>query len=352
MRVLIVRLSSLGDVVHTIPVAVAIRRHYPDAVIDWVVDEAIAPLLAMVPVIDNVLVLRSKNVSTISTWFRLCRELQSCNYDIAFDVQGLVKSAVVARFSGATRVIGFSKPFLREPWAKWLYREEADPGSPIHVVDRNLGILTALNIKDRNYTFPFELVDIAAVDEIYARLGSRNNPFVLLNPNAAWVNKCWPAESFGAVAAYIRDRHGLRTVVVWNSSSQEDEARMHLVVASSDGAAVSAPPTTLVELASVIKAGVLFISGDTGPLHIAGALGTPVVGIYGPSNPERNGPWSSRDEVVSVSGDCQCLKRYPNRGAVGVVRRCENSTWCLEDVTVRDVCAAVDRSLSGVSADA
>jgi ADP-heptose:LPS heptosyltransferase len=233
-----------------------------------------------------------------------------------------------------------------------LYREEADPGSPIHVVDRNLGILTALNIKDRNYTFPFELVDIAAVDEIYARLGSRNNPFVLLNPNAAWVNKCWPAESFGAVAAYIRDRHGLRTVVVWNSSSQEDEARMHLVVASSDGAAVSAPPTTLVELASVIKAGVLFISGDTGPLHIAGALGTPVVGIYGPSNPERNGPWSSQDEIVSASGGCQCLKRYPNRGAVGVVRRCENSTWCLEDVTVRDVCAAVDRSLSGVSADA
>ncbi|MFP6571105.1 MAG: glycosyltransferase family 9 protein, partial [Vicinamibacterales bacterium] len=110
MRVLIVRLSSLGDVVHTIPVAVAIRRHYPDAVIDWVVDEAIAPLLAMVPVIDNVLVLRSKNVSTISTWFRLRRELQLCNYDIAFDVQGLVKSAVVARFSGATRVIGFSKP--------------------------------------------------------------------------------------------------------------------------------------------------------------------------------------------------------------------------------------------------
>ena len=115
---------------------------------------------------------------------------------------------------------------------------------------------------------------------------------------------------------------------------------------------VSAPPTTLVELASVIKAGVLFISGDTGPLHIAGALGTPVVGIYGPSNPERNGPWSSRDEVVSASGGCQCLKRYRNRGAVGLVRRCENSTWCLEDVTVRDVCAAVDRSLSGVFADA
>ena len=352
MRVLIVRLSSLGDVVHTIPVAVAIRRHYPDAVIDWVVDEAIAPLLAMVPVVNNVLVLRSRNVSTISAWVGLRRELQLRDYDIAFDVQGLIKSALVARFSGATRVIGFTPPFLRESWAKWFYGEEADPGSPIHVVERNLGILTALNINDKSYAFPFELEDIKVADKVYGCLGGRKDPFVLLNPNAAWANKCWPAESFGAVAAYIRDRHGLRTVVVWDSASKEDEARMNLVIASSEGAAVPAPPTTLVELASVIRMGVLFISGDTGPLHIAGAMGTPVIGIYGPSNPERNGPWSSRDEVVSASEKCQCLKRYPNKGAVGVVRRCDNPTWCLDDVSVRDVCAAVDRILSGVFSDA
>ena len=352
MRVLIIRLSSLGDVVHTIPVAVAIRRHYPDAVIDWVVDEAFAPLLAMVPVINNVFVLRSKNVSTISAWVGLRRELQVCNYDIAFDVQGLVKSALVARFSGATRVVGFSPPFLRESWAKWFYSEEADPGSPIHVVERNLGILTVLDIKDKSYEFPFKLEDIGVMDQVYACLGGRKEPFVLLNPNAAWANKCWPAKSFGAVAAYIRDQYGLRTVVVWNSVSKEDEKRMNLVIASSEGAAVSAPPTTLVELVSLIKMGVLFISGDTGPLHIAGALETPVVGIYGPSNPNRNGPWSSRDEVVSASDNCQCLKRYPNKGAVGVVRRCDNPTWCLDDVSVKDVCTAVDRTLSGVIADA
>ena len=352
MRVLIVRLSSLGDVIHTIPVAVAIRRHYPDAVIDWVVDEAVAPLLAMVPVINNVFVLRSKNVSTISAWVGLRRELQLCNYDIAFDVQGLVKSALVARFSGATRVVGFSPSFLRESLAKWFYREEADPGSPIHVIERNLGILTALDIKDKSYEFPFELEDIGIEDQVYACLGGRKEPFVLLNPNAAWANKCWPAKSFGAVAAYIRDQYGMPTVVVWNSFSKEDEKRMKLVIASSDGAAVSAPPTTLVELASVIKMGALFISGDTGPLHIAGALGTPVVGIYGPSNPDRNGPWSSQDEVVSASDKCQCLKRYPNKGAIGVVRRCHNPTWCLDDVSVGDVCAAVDRILAGVSADA
>ena len=352
MRVLIVRLSSLGDVVHTIPVAVAIRRHYPAAVIDWVVDETVAPFLAMVPVINNVLVLRSKDVSTISAWYGLRRELQSRNYDIAFDVQGLVKSALVARFSGATRVIGFSSPFLRESWAKWFYGEQADPGSPIHVIERNLGILTALIIKDKSYSFPFELEDIGIVDQVYSHLGVSKGPFVLLNPNAAWPNKCWPAESFGAVAAYILNRHGLRTVVVWNSSSKEDEARMNVVVSSSEGAAVSAPPTTLVELASVIKMGALFISGDTGPLHIAGAMGTPVIGIYGPSKPERNGPWSSQDEIVSASDKCQCLKRYPNKGAVGVVRRCDNTTWCLDDVSVKDVCAAVDRILSGVTADA
>mgnify|MGYP001168972448 CR=1 FL=1 len=352
MRVLIVRLSSLGDVVHTIPVAAAIRRHYPDAVIDWVVGEAASSLLKMVPVINNVFVLRSKKVSTISAWIRLRRELRLCDYDIAFDVQGLIKSALVARFSGATRVIGFSPPFLRESLAKWFYKEEADLGSPVHVVERNLGILTALGIKDKSYEFPLQLEGIRVVDQVYACLGGRKEPFVLLNPNAAWSNKCWPAKSFGAVSAYIRDHYGMRTVVLWNSVSEDDEKRMDLVIESSKGAAVSAPPTTLVELASVIKMGTLLISGDTGPLHIAGALGTPVVGIYGPSNPERNGPWSSRDEVVSASDKCQCLKRYPNKGAVGVVRRCDNPTWCLDDVSVSDVCAAVDRILSGVSADA
>lgn len=349
MRVLIVRLSSLGDVVHTIPVAAALRRHFPDATIDWVVDEACAGLLSLVPVIDHLIVLRSESASTMSAWMTLRRELSVGRYDVALDVQGLGKSALVARLSGAARIIGFKLPFLREPWAGWLYNETADPGGPVHVMERNLGILTTLGITDSTWTFPIEPEDVGIVAETRASLGGSNEPFALLNPSSAWANKCWPTDRFGAVAAYIREVHGLRTVVIWGLA---DEARADAVVASSSGAAVRAPRTNLTDLAALLKAGAFLVSGDTGPLHIAAALGTPVVGVYGPSDPVRNGPWSPHDEVVSVSGDCYCLERKTQRGAVGVVRRCGHTTWCLDGISVDDVCAAVDRRFASVSAHA
>ena len=255
----------------------------------------------------------------------------------------------MARLSGAARVIGFTGPFLREAWAGWFYSEAADPGDPVHVMERNLGILTALGITDSTRAFPIELEDVGIVDETRACLGDSSQPFALLNPNAAWPNKCWPTDRFGAVAAYIHEAHGLRTVVIWGPA---DQARADAVVAASSGAAVRAPRTSLVELASLLKAGVLLVSGDTGPLHMAAAVGTPVVGVYGPSDPVRNGPWSPRDEVVSVSGDCSCLQRYAQRGAVGLVRRCEHTTWCLEGVSVDDVCAAIDRGFASTVAHA
>ena len=349
MRVLIVRLSSLGDVVHTIPVAAALRRHMPDATIDWVVDEANAEFLSLVPVIDRLVVLRSRSVSTVSAWSTLRRELRRGRYDVALDVQGLGKSALAARLSAARRVIGYRVPFLREAWATWLYSETADPGEPTHVVERNLGILTALRISDPTWAFPIEVPVSGVVDETHARLGGAGEPFVLLNPNAAWPNKCWPAERFGAVATHIRDTHALRTVVVWGPS---DETRADAVVAASSGAAIRAPRTTLPELASLLKPAALLVSGDTGPLHMAAALETPVVGVYGPSDPARNGPWGPRDEVVSASDACRCLQRSGRRGAVGMVRRCEQTTWCLEGVSVADVCAAVDRRLTTAMAHA
>ena len=349
MRILIVRLSSLGDVVHTIPVAAALRRHFPDATIDWVVDETCAGLLSLVPVIDNLLVLRSESTSTVSAWSSLRRELLDSRYDVALDVQGLGKSAIVARLSGAERVIGFKFPFLREAWAGWFYNETADPSGSQHVIERNLGILTPLGINDSTWAFPIEPEDVGVVAETRTSLGGSNDPFVLLNPSSAWANKCWPTDRFGAVATHIREAHGLRTVVTWGLT---DEARADAVVASSSGAAVRAPRTDLTDLAALLKAGVLLVSGDTGPLHIAAALGTPVVGVYGPSDPVRNGPWSPHDEVVSVSGDCYCLKLKTQRGSVGVVRRCGHTTWCLDGVSVGDVCAAVDRRFASASTHA
>ncbi len=348
MRVLIVRLGALGDVVHTIPVAAALRRRFAAAAIDWVVDERHAALLELVPGLDRRIVLRTRSRPVLAAWRALRRELREVTYDVALDVQGLGKSALVARLSGAVRIIGFSPPFLRERWARWLYTETADPGRTRHVVDRNLGLLEALGTTDRDWSFPIRTGASAAVDALRQRLDARGG-YVVIDPNAAWPTKRWPPERYGEVAAHLRRVHDRPCVVTWGPG---DETRAAAVAAASGGAAALAPPTDLVELATLLRGGALLVAGDTGPLHLAAALGTPVVGIYGPSDPARNGPWSPDDEVVSAFPDCVCAARRAARGRpVHMVRRCRARTGCLDAVSVEQVCTAVDRRLRSLDLD-
>ena len=346
MRVLIVRLGALGDVVHTIPVVAALGRRFPGAVVDWVIDERYAGLLDLVPGLDRRLVLRTRGRPAVAGWAALRRELREVPYDVALDVQGLGKSALVARLSGARRVVGFGAPFLRERWARWLHTETADPGRPRHVVDRNLGILGALGVADRDWSFPIRVGASPAVDALRRRLDPAAGGYVMINPNAAWSTKRWPPERYGAVAAHVGRAHGRPCVVLRGPG---DEVRAAAVVAASEGAAVPAPPTDLVELAALLRAGALLVSGDTGPLHLAAALGTPVVGLYGPSDPARNGPWSADDEIVSAFADCACAARRAGTGReVHMVRRCRARTGCLDRIAVEQVCAAVDRRLRSI----
>lgn len=344
MRILIVRLGALGDVVHAIPVVAALRRGLPDAFVDWAIGERCAPLLDLVPGLDRRVVLRTRG-RPAAGWAALRRELREVPYDVALDVQGLGKSALVARLSGARRVVGFSTPFLREPWARWLHTESADPGRPRHVVDRNLGILGALGVADREWSFPIRVDAPPAADAPRLRPDVPGG-CVLLNPNAAWSTKRWPPARYGAVAAHVARAHGRPCAVIWGPG---DEARAAAVVAASAGTARLAPPTGLVELAALLRAGALLVSGDTGPLHLAAALGTPVVGLYGPSDPARNGPWSPHDEVVSAFPDCACAARRAGTGReVHMVRRCRATPGCLDGIAVERVCAAVDRRLRSI----
>ncbi len=348
MRMLIVRLSALGDVVHTLPVAAALRREFPDSVIDWVVDERSAPLLDLVPVLDRVVVLRTRSRPAVRALTECRRTLRQRAYDIALDVQGLGKSALVARLSGAARVVGFTTPFLRERWARWFYSERADPGGPKHVVERNLGLLTAVGVEAPAWAFPLETPPSDAPARTRARLRLDGGRFALLNPNAAWPSKCWPAERFGAVASWLRRTRDMPSAVLWGPG---DEARAEAVAAASDGAAVVAPPTGLPDLVALVRAAAVMVSGDTGPLHVAAAVGTPVVGLYGPSDPARNGPWSPDDDVVSRFAACLCRStpgRAGRRGNGKMVRACRSAARCLDDITVDDVTAAVDRRLRRV----
>jgi ADP-heptose:LPS heptosyltransferase len=156
---------------------------------------------------------------------------------------------------------------------------------------------------------------------------------VLLNPGAAWPNKRWPPERFGALAAAIRERRGLRSVVLWGPG---EEALAAAVVDASKGAAQAAPPTTIVDIVALARGAHLMISGDTGPLHIAGAVGTPIVALFGPTRAERNGPWSPAD--ISISRFSQCACHYE--------RRCRRTQPCIDDITVDTVIDAVERRVA------
>jgi lipopolysaccharide heptosyltransferase I len=331
-HILIVRLGSLGDIVHALPAAAALREAFPRARIDWLVDARHRELLECVPVVDRAILLRAP---TIAAWMEAVRELRRTPYDAAVDFQGLMKSAVLARASGARRVLGFSIWHLRERGARPFYSEAHDPGAPAHVIQKNLALIEPLGIAGAPVRFPLQCPGTSpAVASVRQWLGPES-AVALINPGAAWPNKRWPPARFGELAARLRDRFGLRSIVLWGPG--EDELGT-AVVAASNGAALAAPPTSIADLVQLAREASLFVSGDTGPLHIAAAVGTPIVGIYGPTDPARNGPWSPADVTVSRFARCGCHHR----------RRCRAAAWCLDDIGVDEVTTAAERRLSTV----
>jgi heptosyltransferase-1 len=327
-RVLIVRLGSLGDIVHALPAAAALRRVAPHARIDWLVDAQHRELLDLVPIIDEPIVLGAR---TLTGWLDITRVLRARGYDVAVDLQGLLKSAVLARASGARRVLGFSIWHLRERTARPFYSETAAPDAAEHVVRKNLALVAALGVETDRLEFPLAARESPALAEV-TRV-ARGAAFALVNPGAAWPNKRWPPDRFGALAATLRNRFGLMPVVLWGPG---EEALARSVVAASSGTAVVAPRTAISDLVQLARAASLMVSGDTGPIHIAAAVGTPVVGLYGPTSPARNGPWSPADVCLSRFERCECHHK----------RRCTARTWCLEDITVAEVTGAVERRLA------
>jgi heptosyltransferase-1 len=335
-RVLLVRLGALGDVVHAIPVAAALRRAFPTSRIDWLVSDKHRAILDLVPIIDRRMVV-DRRESTATLW-HVVRELRRSRYDVAIDLQGLVKSAALARSSGADRVLGFASSYLRERLARPLYTEVYDPGcdglydprETRHVVEINLGLLQPLGIANVVPEFPIEPIDSVVAREVRDRTGGR---YALLNPGAQWPHKRWPPSRLGRVAAVLRERHGLMSVALWGDGERElaDD-----VVARADGAAIVSPRASIADLVALARGAAVMVSGDTGPAHIAAAVGTPIVGIFGPTRPSRNGPWSAADLTVSRADVCQCHH----------LRRCTRDRMCLLDIEVDEVLDAVERRLA------
>lgn len=286
-RLLVIRLSAFGDVIHTIPAVVALREALPQTEIAWAVEPAYAELVETVARVKAIRVsLKRWSPSRISAAKRDVR-----GFDTAIDFQGLIKSALIAWTSGAKARYGFAHDVIREKPAAWFVNRHAKIDRSKHVVEWNLELAR---------TFAPEIARVPEVDfttfakDTSGELARFANRIVLL-PGAGKPGKQWPVERFAELARRI----GSDALVVWGPG---EESLAHGI-----GAEV-APATNFRELAFVLSRARLVVGADTGPLHLAAALGTPLAGLYGPTDPARNGPYGQLDHVVSTFATTKSMR--------------------------------------------
>jgi heptosyltransferase-1 len=333
MRALIVRLSSIGDVVHTLPALAALGQHGWEA--GWVVEPASRVLLEGNPALAQTVVIPAAKAFRWGEAMAAVRALRERRYDVALDLQGLWKSATWARLAGPRRVIGFAGRWRREPRSSMLIGLQAElPPGRDHVIDKNLALLGPLGIEAtglREFPLPSPANAVALVDVGLNELVG-GAEFAILNPAGGWESKLWPPERFGEVAKGLRAL-GLRSIVTWGPG---EEGLAEGVVASSDGAAVSSFPTSLLDFTELARRARLVIAADTGPLHLACAVGTPVVALFGPTDPARNGPFAAADEVVRRRPPCAPCYR----------RGCTRHLGIMAEIPAAEVLAAAERRLA------
>jgi heptosyltransferase I len=309
-RILIVRLGSMGDVIHTLPAVQALRDALPDTGVDWLVEERWVELLCAPgaprrgprspqrPVVDwiHTVDLRGwrKSLSSLSTIQQIARtwnDVRSARYDLAIDLQGAIRSAILARWSGARTVWGAAEAW-ESPASLWYTRQAVMRGA--HVIEQNLSIVEAIvqtNLSAPVVQFPHDQEADNRIDQILSEAGVRD--FAILNPGAGWGAKRWPAERYGLVAKSLACE-GLRSIINYGPG-EEDLAREAEAVSAGAGVALK---SSITELIALMRRATLFIGGDTGPLHLAAALRVPVVAIFGPTDPARNGPYGTRSIVL------------------------------------------------------
>ncbi len=299
MKVLIVRVGALGDVLHALPAATALHREHPDWVMDWVVDPRWAPLLVNRggegPVVGRVHLAETKlwsrspaSVTTLRSIFALRGALRRERYDLAVDMQGTLRSGVIAWMSGARDVVGYGDP--RERAAAWFYMRRLERKGR-HVVEQGaalLGEACGMELAPAEAMLP---LDPGA--EAWAEENMRARPLLMLAPGGGWGSKRWPAERFAAVARAVGPR--MKDCVV-NASSNADA--LALQVAEASGGAARALACSVEQLVALMRRTDLFVGGDSGPLHLAAALAVPTVALFGPTDPARNGPWGPGEKIV------------------------------------------------------
>ena len=301
MKLLIVRIGAMGDVLHALPAAAALKRAMPGCRIGWAIEPRWRALLEDAdghrPVVDEVHLVDTRqwrrepaSPRTLRSIARLRTELRSQRYDLCVDLQGSVKSALVARMAGAEQLVGPAYP--RETPARWFYSRAVETRA-IHVVEQAaelLGAACGVELRPKGTELPHDAQAEQWCDRLLATVATEQ--FALLVPQSGWGAKQWPADRFGAVAAALAEA-GYTALV--NASSAEDPLA-RAVVAAAGGQAHSVR-CSIAELIALIRRTALVIAGDTGPLHLAAVLGRPVVALFGPTDPDRTGPFDTQARI-------------------------------------------------------
>jgi heptosyltransferase-1 len=333
--ILLVKLSAIGDVVHTLPLLEVLRKNFPEARIDWLVEEEASPLIEGHQDIDHVIVSfrkswqkrflssgdRSAVLSEIKRFFRV---LRSHEYDLVIDLHGLFKSGLLTGLSRGRRKIGFtggkegSLLFLTDRPYPFDYNR--------HALDRYLQAAEYLGCKINSWKgdIPLHAEDKAKIDRLLAERFSPDNALIAINPMARWTTKLWDEERFSKLAERLREELSCKVLF---TGSPSDRTLIETIVRRLDPPPVNlAGRTTLRELAYLYSRCRLVIATDTGPMHIAAAMGIPVVALFGPTAPWRTGPYGKGHTVIRKKLECgPCFRK-----------KCSDPT-CMKSITVEDV---------------
>ena len=318
MKILFVKLGAIGDIVHTLPALSAVRNALPDAHVSWAAERRSAEILRGNPLIDELIEIDTRSIRRRQPIEELLNEIRSqakglrqSKYDVAIDLQGLLKSAAIAKLSGARRRFGFARKALREPASRFLLTDTVEVPTQIHVIRKNLALASEaleIAVPSDGFEYPIATAPEHAreAEETTARVGSR---FAILNPGGGWPTKLWPAENFGELARILWSRYGLASVL---SVGPKEGILADRALRNAGDARITVAELSLKGFYELSKRAALYVGGDTGPTHLAVAAGTPVVGVFGPTEWWRNGSPDPRDicvERLDIGCRTDCHRR-------------------------------------------
>ncbi|OQW32042.1 MAG: hypothetical protein A4E20_02660 [Nitrospira sp. SG-bin2] len=305
-RILLIKPSSLGDIVHALPVVSALKAQWPDAHLTWVVKRQWAELVERAEGVDRVWPVEG----TVGSWLKQAWALRAERFDLAIDLQGLFRSGILARLSGAPRRIGFANGREGSPW--FYTRRVEVPTVEMHAVDRYLLVASALGVREQGSPqFRFKILDtdMAMVRELFRSKGvALDQPWIAMNVSARWPTKRWFPGSFAAVLDRLHQEGLGPVVVIGSAGDRHDVEQLRTLTNSPFVDLTGAVP--IGSLPALLSKAAAMITNDSGPMHIAAALGVPVAAIFGPTSAIRTGPYGTGHRVLTGSVSCRpCFSR-------------------------------------------